>query len=140
MKKSIKKYSFFYFHEDEYRRMGTTEAYVLAINKDEVLMAFEITKKQLLNLFTECNKEKISLKTIQSILNTLKFEQESGECGWTLESSQIQSVIYSTLPKNQIYNEGEILIYTEEFFKPKDFVEAGMGHCGICLGQFNIFL
>jgi hypothetical protein len=139
---NTEKYSVIYFEEDGFRRMGSTEAYLIAINNDKILSCFEIpdSKIEVLNEFVESETFDISLT--QEVLNSLSFKVESSEelGSWNFNSSTIQNILFSSSPERHVesLNKNEAFSFFEDDFKMNTLVTAGMGHEGVCLGQYTL--
>lgn len=124
------KYSILFFNEDDCRNMGTTEAYLVAINSEEVLLDTIITEEQLLILSEQEQKTTTSKEIVQSVINNIKFYRPENDSGWYHGSNHFKNIMYSTPTESTEYIAND--------FIDKMFVTIGMGHEGICLGQFEI--
>lgn len=127
-----KKYSILFFNEDECRNMGSTEAYIVAINNKEVLMDVEITEEQLFILSEQEKGNTISQSTVQKALDSIEFS--SAGSYWDFDSNNFKEIINSVSHDFSKCKKE----YKEFLFTDKAFVTIGMGHEGICLGQFEI--
>lgn len=121
----------------EYNEEGGTTAgcFILAIN-DEILLRSEraVGKDEYFILKDAFVKDTPYTEEIHKIISDIRFSS----CDLTIDSDIIQTILRSSYQKNKDPNKEGYYEYFEEFFSFNEWLDAGMGWIGKCIGTFDL--